>query len=56
MLFEVKFKVLEVRDNGVRITHYLQGKKKDVEKDIEMYKQNSKDYTMFGKEGMVVFR
>ena len=55
MLFEKKFKVVEIRDNGVCITHYLKGKRGDVNKDIEMYKQNTKRYEMVGKNGMVVW-
>lgn len=54
-MFEIKFKVVEIRDGGVTITHYLKGTKKDVKKDIEMFKQNSKKYEMFGKEGMIVW-
>ena len=46
MLFETKFEVLELRDNGVKITHWLKGKRKDVKKDIDMFKKNSKDYKM----------
>ena len=55
MLFEMKFEVVEIRDSGARITHYLNGKKKNVKKDIEMFKKNSKDYMMVGKSGMIVW-
>lgn len=55
MLFEKKFEVVEIRDNGVVITTYLKGPRKDVKKDIEAYKQNSKKYEMVGKNGMVVW-
>lgn len=54
-MFETKFKVVEIRDNGVVMTHYLKGTKKEVKKDIEMFKQQFKKYEMFGKEGMVVW-
>lgn len=54
-MFETKFKVIEIRDGGVIITHYLKGPKKDVKKDIEMFKLKTKKYEMFGKEGMVVW-
>lgn len=54
-MFNMKFKVIEIRESGVKVTHYLSGKKKDVKKDIEMFKKNGKDYTMFGKEGMIVW-
>lgn len=55
MAFNKKFKVLEIRDDGMRITHLLSGKAKDVNKDIEMFKSTSKSYEMFGQEGMVVW-
>ncbi|MBO5319078.1 MAG: hypothetical protein J6B01_04630 [Ruminococcus sp.] len=55
MLFEMKFKVVEIYDSGAVITHYLKGKKHDIEKDIENYKRKSAKYEMFGTEGMVVW-
>lgn len=55
MLFEMKFEVVEIRENGVTITHYLKGKRQAVKKDVEMFKQNSKRYEMVGKNGMVVW-
>lgn len=53
--FEVDFKVVEIFANGCVATHYLKGNKNDVEKDIEMFKNKSKKYEMFGQEGMVVW-
>ena len=55
MLFEMKFKVVEIRENGVTITHYLKGKRQLVKKDVEMFKQNSKRYEMIGKNGMIMW-
>ena len=55
MLFEMTFKVVELRDGGVVITHYLKGKSNEVKKDIETFKQKAKRYEMFGQEGMVVW-
>lgn len=55
MLFEMTFKVVELKDGGTVVTHYLKGKRHDVEKDIEAFKQGAKRYEMFGKEGMVVW-
>lgn len=55
MLFKVRFKVIEIHEGGVKITHYLEGKKKDVMKDVETFKNNCKDYEMIGKEGMIVW-
>ena len=54
-MFKVKFKVVEIRDGGVVISHYLVGTKKDVKKDIGIFKLKSKKYEMFGKEGMIVW-
>jgi len=55
MLFEKKFKVVEIHENGVVITHHLKGNKRDVKKDIEMFKQKAKRYEMVGRTGMVVW-
>lgn len=55
MLFEKKFKVVEIRENGVVFTHYLKGYKNDVNKDIEVFKQKAKRYELVGKSGMVVW-
>lgn len=55
MLFESNFEVLELHDNGVKITHLMRGKRKDIKKDIEMFKKNSKDYKMVGKKYMIVW-
>lgn len=55
MLFEFEFEIIEVLENGTRVKVYLKGKRKDVKKDIEMFKKNSKDYQMIGKNGMIVW-
>lgn len=55
MLFNMKFEVVEIRESGVRVTHYLSGKRNDVKKDIEMFKNISKEYEMIGKSGMIVW-
>ena len=55
MLLETKFKVVEIRESGVTITHYLKGSKRAVKKDIEIIKQKSKQYEMVGKDGMIVW-
>lgn len=55
MLLEIRFQVVELRENGAVITHYLKGRKRDVKKDIEMYKQKAKRYEMVGKTGMIVW-
>lgn len=54
-MFEMKFKVVEIRENGVVITHYLKGKSRDVKLDILDFKKASKKFEMFGKEGMIVW-
>ena len=55
MLFEKKFKVVEIRENGVTFTHYLKGKRQEVKKDIDTFKLQSKRYEMIGKDGMIVW-
>lgn len=55
MLFEKKFKVVEIRESGAVITHYLKGRKHDVNKDVEAFKQQAKRYEMVGKTGMIVW-
>ena len=55
MLFEKNFKVVEILESGVTITHLLRGKRRDVKKDIEMIKLKSKRYEMVGKNGMIVW-
>lgn len=55
MLFQVNFEVVEIRESGVTVTHYLKGKRNDVKKDVEMYKNRAKRYEMVGKNGMIVW-
>lgn len=55
MLFDAKFKVVEIHESGAHITHYLKGKRADVLNDIKMFINKSKDYEMIGKDGMVVW-
>lgn len=54
-MFEMRFKVVEIRENGGVITHYLKGKPRDVKKDILAFKKASKQFEMFGKEGMIMW-
>lgn len=55
MLFTKKFKIIEIQKNGLIVTTYLKGFKKDVNKDIDEYKKLSYRYEMIGKEGMVIW-
>ena len=54
-MFNKKFKVVEIRDNGITTTYYLKGKKKDIKADIETFKNNSQQYEMIGNKGMIVW-
>lgn len=56
MLFEKKFKIVEIRESGATITHYLKGRKHEIKKDIETFKQAAKQYEMVGKDGMIVWK
>lgn len=55
MLFEKKFKVVEIRESGAVITHYFKGRKRDMKKDIETFKRKAKRYEFVGKEGLIVW-
>lgn len=54
-MFEMRFKVVQILENGGVITHYLKGKPSDVKLDILDFKKASKKFEMFGKEGMIVW-
>lgn len=54
-MFKQKFEVIEIRESGARITHYLRGTKKEIKKDINMYKNHCKDYKMVGKNAMIMW-
>jgi hypothetical protein len=55
VMFEMKFKIVQILENGGVITHYLKGKPRDVKLDILDFKKASKKFEMFGKEGMIVW-
>jgi hypothetical protein len=55
IMFEMRFKVVQILENGGIITHYLKGKSRDVKLDILDFKKASKKFEMFGKEGMIVW-
>ena len=54
-MFKTRFKIVEIRNGGVTVTHYLVGTKNEVNRDVKTLKQESKKYEMFGKEGMIVW-
>lgn len=55
MLFNIKFEVVQIHESGAVVTDYLKGKRKDIKKDIEILKKQSKSYQMVGKNGMIVW-
>lgn len=55
MLFDITFGVLEIRESGATVKHYLRGSRQNVKKDVEMYKKRAKRYEMLGKNGMIVW-
>lgn len=55
MLFNKNYKIVETRKSGVVIVHYLNGKKKDIDKVIEAFKNKSWKYEMMGKNNMAVW-
>ena len=54
-MFKIWYKVIEIRENGVTITHHLYGYRKNVMADVENFKKDCKKYEMVGKEGIVVW-
>lgn len=54
-MFKTRFKVVEIREGRCIVTHYLVGTKNEVNRDVKTFKQESKKYEMFGKEGMIVW-
>lgn len=55
MLFERTCHVVEIRDSGAVIQHYLKGKRKDVKKDVEAFKKKSKNYMVVDKNSLIVW-
>lgn len=51
-----EFEVVEVFESGARVKHYLKGTKKEIKKDIEAFKNISKEYELIGKKGIIVWR
>ena len=58
-MFKKKVKVVEYRtDSGIMVTHYLEGKKKDIDERIRQFRLNCKMEATFGKlsrKGLVVW-
>lgn len=54
-MFKIKFEVLEIRNDGTYVTHHLYGRKRDVERDLDILKKQAKCYEMFGKNGMIMW-
>ena len=54
-MFETKFEVIEIRKSGATITHYLKGKRSEVKKDVEAFKNVAERYQMVGKKAVIVW-
>ena len=54
-MFDKKFEIVEIRNNGVVVKHIFRGKKKSLKEDIKAFKGISSKYEMIGKEGMVIW-
>lgn len=54
-MFKKKFKVVEIRDNGITITHFITGTRKEIKENIKYFKEHSKKYFMFESHGMIVW-
>ena len=55
MLFKKRFVVVEIRESGASLTHYLIGSRKEVNESVKKFKMNSNNYQMVGKNGMIVW-
>lgn len=55
MLFDIKFEIVKIHESGAMTVGYLKGTRKEVKKDIEIIKKQSKNYEMVGKNGMIVW-
>lgn len=56
MLFNKKFTVVAIIESkDMRCTYQLEGKRKDVNEDIEKFKKKAIEYEMVGKDGMIVW-
>ena len=49
------FKVVEIRESGVTITHCLKGTQWEIKRGIIDIRKQAKRYEMFGKAGMIVW-
>lgn len=52
---EFDFKVVEIRESGATITHYLKGTKWEIRKGIFEMRKHAKRYEVFGLSGMIVW-
>lgn len=55
MLFKKTFVVVEIRNSGVTLTHYLIGSRKEINESVKKFKMNSKKFQLVGKNGMIVW-
>ena len=55
MLFKKRFVVVEIRESGSHLTHYLIGSRKEINESVKEFKINSKSFQPVGKNGMVVW-
>lgn len=50
-----EFKVVEIRESGAVITHYLKGTKWQIRRGAFNMRRQAKKYETFGKYGMIVW-
>ena len=54
-MFDTSFKIIEIYPSGLKVEHFLKGKRSDVRKDVEAIKANCRNWEMVGKKVMIVF-
>lgn len=55
MLFKKNFEIIEIRESGTVVTHYMSGTKKAWKEEIECWKRDAKNYKMVGKSAMIAW-
>lgn len=54
-IFDTRFEVIEYRNSGAKITHYLKGSNYRVKRDVEMFKKKSRAFIVNGRKKMTIW-
>lgn len=53
-IFKSSFKITEIRENGVPSTQLIVGNRREVKREMDIFKRTAKAYFMIGKNEMIV--